>query len=419
MKFGRMILSLVLVGCLVPAVAQAQEPGEVQVMLNGRPVSFEDAQPQIIAGRTMVPFRRLADSLGVQVTWEQETRSIAAVGLGKNVRLTVDSPVMWVNGQAKYLDVPPQIVGNRTLVPLRAFSTAFGADVDWDGDTRTAYVVSPAREIDQIGFYALGSFSQRQFVPQFSEMIYGWAALVSDGTVDLQSTEYSWPQPAGEITGERLLEEAKSAGVRRDLMITAFPDRCDVANLLQDSTLMEQAADEITRIAVDRGFDGVVLDMEELANMAGDPDTNQQIRNGFTSLVTMSAQRLHRQGKTLTVAVHPRNSWYEGYDYPALAGQADQLLVMAYDYVPSGQAEPYDLVEDAIRLAAEQVDRSKIILGLSGEDETADSLAAKARLARRYGLAGVAYWRLGVMPDAERTARQLQAIEAGILIPEQ
>jgi len=101
-----MIVSLVLVACLMPAVAQAQEPGGVQVMLNGRPVSFEDAQPQIIAGRTMVPFRRLADSLGVQVTWEQETRSIVAVGLGKNVRLVVDSPVMWVNGQAKYLDVP-------------------------------------------------------------------------------------------------------------------------------------------------------------------------------------------------------------------------------------------------------------------------------------------------------------------------
>lgn len=419
MKPGRIIASLLLMGCLMPAAAHAQAPGEIHVMLNGRPVTFEDAQPQIITERTMVPFRRLADALGVQVIWEQETRSIVAVGLGKSVRLVVDSPVMWVNDQAEYLDVPPQIVENRTLVPLRAFSTAFGADVDWDGETRTAYVVSPAREIEQIGFYALGSFSQRQFVPQFSEMIYGWAALTGDGTVDLQSTEYSWPEPAGEITGERLLAEAKSAGVRRDLMITALPDRWDVTNLLQNNSLMEQAADEITRTAVERGFDGVVLDVEELANVSDDPDANQQIRSGFTNLVTMTAQRLHRQGKTLTAAVHPLNSWYEGYDYPALAGQADRLLVMAYDYVPDGQAEPYDSVEDAVQLAVQQVDGTKIILGLSGEGETVDSLAAKAKLARRYGLAGVAYWRLGVMPDAERTARQLQAIEASIMVPQQ
>ena len=38
------------------------------------------------------------------------------------------------------LDVPAQIINDRTLIPLRAASEALGAEVSWDGDTYTAYV---------------------------------------------------------------------------------------------------------------------------------------------------------------------------------------------------------------------------------------------------------------------------------------
>lgn len=35
------------------------------------------------------------------------------------------------------LDVPPQITDGRAMVPLRAVSEALGMDVSWDGETRT------------------------------------------------------------------------------------------------------------------------------------------------------------------------------------------------------------------------------------------------------------------------------------------
>jgi len=44
------------------------------------------------------------------------------------------------NGVAIELDVPPQIVNGRTLVPARAVAESFGAKVDWDGSTRTVTI---------------------------------------------------------------------------------------------------------------------------------------------------------------------------------------------------------------------------------------------------------------------------------------
>ena len=40
------------------------------------------------------------------------------------------------------LDVPARLIGGRTLIPLRAVSEAFGCDVQWDKDTRTAKISS-------------------------------------------------------------------------------------------------------------------------------------------------------------------------------------------------------------------------------------------------------------------------------------
>ena len=45
---------------------------------------------------------------------------------------------LYVDTDLIQTDVPPTIVDGRTLVPMRAIFEALGAEVDWDGDTRTA-----------------------------------------------------------------------------------------------------------------------------------------------------------------------------------------------------------------------------------------------------------------------------------------
>ena len=46
---------------------------EIWVLLNGEKLEF-DVQPQIINGRTMVPMRKIFESLGASVERENETK---------------------------------------------------------------------------------------------------------------------------------------------------------------------------------------------------------------------------------------------------------------------------------------------------------------------------------------------------------
>jgi hypothetical protein len=376
-----------------------------RILLDGLPLAFPVA-PRVEADRTLVPFRAIAEALGVTVTWYQSTRSIDAQGLNHQVRLQIDSAVMSVDGIPVALDVPPRMVDDRTLVPLRAFSAAFGARVDWDGATQTAMLISPVRPMRTLAFYALRSYPERQLVARFSDAAYGWAMLKSDGHVDLAGGEYRWPEPDGDVTGERLLADAAGARVRRLLSIHAVDRQtADLAALVRRPELVATAASDIVAVVKSRGFDGVVLDLEGLGqNEQG--DDLQRTRQGFNSLVASVSKELRAAGKETIVSVHPLNGWYHGYDYAALAGAADLLQVMAHDFTASGGPEPSDQVEEAIRLAVAAVGperRTKLLLGIVAPYETAETLPQKAGLAKRYGLAGVSLWRLGEV-GSERMA---------------
>ena len=51
-----------------------------------------------------------------------------------------------VNGRPLIADVPPQIIGGRTMVPLRFLAQALGAEVGWDAASYTATVTTAPPE---------------------------------------------------------------------------------------------------------------------------------------------------------------------------------------------------------------------------------------------------------------------------------
>lgn len=104
---------------------------EISVLLNGEVLDF-DVQPQIINGRTMVPMRKIFEALGATVEWENETQLIRAKKQGKIVVMQINSPLISVDGYDVTLDVPPQLIGGRTLVPVRAVAESFDIHVLWD-----------------------------------------------------------------------------------------------------------------------------------------------------------------------------------------------------------------------------------------------------------------------------------------------
>ena len=95
-------------------------------------VNNMEIAPLIIDSRTLVPARFISESFGGKVGWNNDTRQVAVVAGGKTVIMQIDNSVYTIDGVEYTMDVPPQIIGGRTLVPLRAMCEALGKKVFWD-----------------------------------------------------------------------------------------------------------------------------------------------------------------------------------------------------------------------------------------------------------------------------------------------
>ena len=122
---------------------------DVSVWINDICVEF-DVQPQIINDRTMVPLRKIFEELGATVSWEEETETVTAVREDVEIILKIGSKVLERNGEKKELDVPAMLINDRTLVPVRAISESFGAEVNWIEETEQVHIVLPEKEISYL-----------------------------------------------------------------------------------------------------------------------------------------------------------------------------------------------------------------------------------------------------------------------------
>ncbi len=114
---------------------------EIGVFLNGTKLEF-DVPPQIINDRTMVPMRKIFESLGAVVSWDETTRTATGQKGDTVVNVSIDSKTLFKNGVPKALDVPPALIDGRTLVPARAIAESFDCKVDWVPETRRVLIVT-------------------------------------------------------------------------------------------------------------------------------------------------------------------------------------------------------------------------------------------------------------------------------------
>lgn len=128
-----------------PALADAN------LVLDGRKM---DASPVIINERTYLPLRAVFEALGAYVEWDGQARTVYAQKRLYDISMTVGADVCRVNGEVLAIDAPVIIDGDgRTMVPVRAAGDALGCEVEWDADSRTVILTSPASEHDFLDVY--------------------------------------------------------------------------------------------------------------------------------------------------------------------------------------------------------------------------------------------------------------------------
>ena len=135
--------------------------------------------------------------------------------------------------------------------------------------------------------------------------------------------------------------------------------------ILNDYTKRRKLEDEIIRVTEEYNIDGINLDFENM---------NQEDKDMYSRFVIELAPRLKDLGKTLTVDVTAPDgseTWSLCFDRDVLANVSDYIVFMAYDqYGTGGNKEGttagYNWVENNVNkfIKQEAVAKEKIILGI-------------------------------------------------------
>ncbi len=304
--------------------------------------------------------------------------------------------------------------------------------------TPSAALSNPSRTLMGIGFYV-------DFDPN------SWTAVRLEGhrLNWVITTNYVLANPTGVLAGSHdpaIVALARSRGSRVHFRVANLVNDHYDAELAR-AVLTKPAASiraiaSILQIVRDYAYDGVVLDLQDLA------PTDQSALSGF---VRDLATQLHNRSRPLSVIVPAKpqetRATADAYDLGALSRAADWIILQAYDgqhvAVPAAPLAPLPWVDSAIRHALGYVPASRLILGIgllgydrpaqgTGEiismreavgraqragapilwDEAAQapyftafgrtvyfedarSIERKLTVAARYHLAGTAFWRLG------------------------
>lgn len=136
------------------------EIGGHAAVVEGGVTAIYPGEPNVTAyahdNRTFVPVRFVAERLGAEVGWENDTQTAVITKGGHTIRMKVGELTYTLDGVEKKLDVPAEFtpsVNNefRTMVPVRFVTEALGYQVEWDQARNLAVVIDPEYGWDPTG----------------------------------------------------------------------------------------------------------------------------------------------------------------------------------------------------------------------------------------------------------------------------
>jgi hypothetical protein len=128
--------------------------GQTPQTLASAPTSSSPPLPKDLSGSTYMPIRPVAEALFSTVGWDAATQKVTLTqstpdGKKKVIELWIGKKQAKINGADQWLDskqkLYPANVGGKTMLPLRFTANALGAQVDFDGATKTITIRYPMR----------------------------------------------------------------------------------------------------------------------------------------------------------------------------------------------------------------------------------------------------------------------------------
>ncbi len=126
--------------------SHAYSAKEIIIKIDGETVTPKDMPAVAIDGRTLLPMRQIAQELGCEVTWNEEAKQVYVINSTHTLVFTIDSMTGYKNGATFTMDVPPMIINDRTMLPVRALANALDLDIQWEDATRTVAITTEKKD---------------------------------------------------------------------------------------------------------------------------------------------------------------------------------------------------------------------------------------------------------------------------------
>ncbi|MFH1486741.1 MAG: glycosyl hydrolase family 18 protein [Chloroflexota bacterium] len=197
---------------------------------------------------------------------------------------------------------------------------------------------------------------------------------------------------------------ARGNGVKVVPMIKNSATGSDLTPVLADAGVRARTIQGLVAL-VERGYDGIHIDFENI---------NGQDRPHLTTFMAELAAALRPRGKLVTQALAAKveekfTGWAGAYDFKGLAEHNDLLVLMAYGYrtagstVP-GSTAPIDWVDKCLDYATSQIPPEKLMLGVAWYGYDWNKTTGPPAVALRYSQ---------VMEIAQRTGAAVEYSEDG------
>lgn len=99
--------------------------------------------PVIVNDRTLVPMEDTFKALGIAYALDEASNTIMTMKDGKAAVMQVDNTIFGLDNGQTTLDVAPQVVEGKVMIPVRAVAEAYGYKVDWVAEERLVVITVP------------------------------------------------------------------------------------------------------------------------------------------------------------------------------------------------------------------------------------------------------------------------------------
>lgn len=119
--------------------AKDEEKTVIKMQIGNNVVSVDDKEinndvaPVIVNDRTLVPIRIVTETLGGDVEWNDSTKTVILNIDGKTITMTIGV-------ELEGYGVAPEIINDRTYVPIRFVAEELGAVVNWNEETQEVVI---------------------------------------------------------------------------------------------------------------------------------------------------------------------------------------------------------------------------------------------------------------------------------------